>query len=268
MHAHAGGPEMWRYGFARLEPARGRGARTRMVRGWRGASAEFAAGYPQWYSRDSRTRSPAVSQARSRGVVRTSMCGSWSPGRPGGPRSTVPSSEHLEVFSLHCLERGDAQAMNVQLSRWKAVMPGLESHWRKGDDACTAAGAFAGIVDRRRPAARSAPSRAPASGSSMPSPSRARMAPKRRGYLGECPCLRGSCRRRCRSAARSHHPWQGHGPLAQSAGSVAGSAQDKIADAGSPPAVAVAEQAGRVRGPIRREASSTSGRRNCARKGR
>lgn len=55
------------------------------------------------------------------------------------------------VESLHCLDRGDAaQAMAVYnaASFREAVMPGLESYWRKGDDVCIATGAVAGILDR------------------------------------------------------------------------------------------------------------------------
>ena len=153
MHAHAGGPgdvAAW------IRAAGSRPEAVERVHAWSEdgarASAEFAAGYPQWVQQrlaDAVARSlpGAVTGCRPDVHVRFMEPGSF--GRTEVDRAFERST--FEVFSLHCLERGDAlQAMNVYNSPAfrKAVMPGLESYWRKGDDVCIATGAFAGIVDR------------------------------------------------------------------------------------------------------------------------
>jgi hypothetical protein len=116
------------------------------------ATAAFAASFPGWVQRGvaasvSRRLPGAVSGCAS--SVRVRFVEPGTVGKTDGDHSFERSTFGVE--SLHCLDKGDAaQAISVYntASFREAVMPGLESYWRKGDDVCIATGAVTGILDR------------------------------------------------------------------------------------------------------------------------
>lgn len=116
------------------------------------ASSAFAARFPGWVQRGvassvGRRLPGAVSGCES--SVRVRFVEPGTLGETEGDRSFERST--FSVESLHCLDKGDAaQAIGVYntASFREAVMPGLESYWRKGDDVCIATGAVAGLLER------------------------------------------------------------------------------------------------------------------------
>jgi hypothetical protein len=116
------------------------------------ASEAFAGAYPAWVQRRLASALDQRLPAAVRGCessVRVQFLTPGAVGRTEADRAFERST--FEVESLHCLDKGDAaQAMAVYNTAAfrEAVMPGLESYWRKGDDVCIATGAFAGVVDR------------------------------------------------------------------------------------------------------------------------
>jgi len=115
-------------------------------------SDAFGAGYPRWIQSriaEAVTRSLPAAAAACVSEVHVRFIEPGSYGRSDSDQAFERST--FEVFSLHCLDRGDAaQAMAVynSASFREAVMPGLESYWRKGDDVCITTGAVTGIVER------------------------------------------------------------------------------------------------------------------------
>lgn len=116
------------------------------------ASDAFRAGYPRWIQAriaDAVSHSLPGAAVACASEVHVRFIEPGSYGRSDPDRAFERST--FEVVSLHCLDRGDAeQAMAVynSASFREAVMPGLESYWRKGDDICITTGAVAGIVER------------------------------------------------------------------------------------------------------------------------
>ena len=116
------------------------------------ATKGFAMAYPRWVQRGiaeavNRRIAGAAHGCEASVDVRFMVPGTV--GQTAVDQAFERSTFQLE--SIHCLEKGDAiQAMGVYNTAAfrEAVMPGLESYWRKGDDVCIATGAVAGIIDR------------------------------------------------------------------------------------------------------------------------
>ena len=115
-------------------------------------SSAFQKDFPVW------VQAQVVAAVRRHAVPASAACTSSvtvqfvKPGSVGsGDAERDFEQSTFRVESLHCLEVGNAKtAMGIYNSSSfrEAVMPGLESYWRKGDDVCLATAAVTGVVGR------------------------------------------------------------------------------------------------------------------------